>query len=250
MAARYLFLAWPAFWSLSAYAQPGPTELAISGEQARRDLDSIFEPGATLRQNSPYDLSAAQARLRTRSYATPIVGICRRDEVILDYDGTRTSAGIPPANPVAYGVSTEAWFRVLRDVAHDSYNGPVREGECAGLSGTGTRGWFVAPDAYAAAGGYRAFIAATRQINGAAHGIAGCRENLENQRNCRNTLRDPERIVGISPCHAPARRGCYAVGFSDENHNEVEGVTLRFHYNRRGEPRIDGVEIHWPTISI
>jgi hypothetical protein len=233
-----------------AQAQPRTTDSPALGAQVRRDLEAIFEPDATLDQNvSPYRQTAARARLRTRPYATSIAGICRRDELIVDYGGPRPFADNPAANAVApYGVSAEGWYRVLRDIPSASYEGRAREGECTMLSGAESRGWFVAPNVYVAADGYRAFAAAIGQLNAPGRGLAGCRENRQSQANCRRVLQAPERIVRIDRCFAPARRFCYALALGGDDSGTT--VTLRLHYNGRSGPRIDAVEIEWPEISV
>ena len=250
MRALYLVVAAACLAPSPAQAQPRASDAPGPGEQVRRDLESLFEPGATLDQNvSPYRQTAARARLRTRPYATWVVGVCRRDELIVEYGGPQPFADNPAANAVApYGVRAEGWYRVLRDIPYAGYDGRAREGECARLSGAETRGWFVAPDVSVALDGYRAFAAAVRQIDARAHGITGCREDRRRQAACRRVLQGPDRIVRIDRCFAPARRFCYALGLGGDD--EGTTVTLRFRYNGRSEPRIDAVEIEWPEISI
>jgi hypothetical protein len=231
--------------------EPPPTEIEgpAVGEQVRRDLNTLIQPGGSADTNA---LEArARGRLWTRPYATSVDGICRRDEVIVSYAGPAPyQAGIVANLTEPYGVAAQAWFRVMREIPAYSPRRSDRpfEGECATLTGLEPQGWFASESVHVAASGYRAFVAATRQINTPAHGIAGCR-SLEEQRHCRNALRAPERIVRIASCPATGRRACYGISFADEM-NEFEGVTIRLHNDGRGEPRIDAVEIHWPHISI
>ena len=250
MRALYLIAAAACLAATPAQAQPRASDEPALGAQVRRDLESLFEPGATLDQNvAPYRQTAARARLRTRPYATAIVGICRRDELIVDYGGPRPFAANPAANAVApYGVSAEGWYRVLRDIPYAANDGRAREGECTALSGAETRGWFVAPDVSVAVDGDRAFAAAVRQIGAGEHGIAGCREVRQSQAACRRVLQGPDRIVRIDRCFAPARRFCYALALGGDDQGTT--VTLRLHYNGRSEPRIDAVGIEWPEISV
>jgi hypothetical protein len=250
--ARYLTFAalCLAAWALPARAQPRAAETPGLGEQVRRDLESLFQPGATLDPDiAPYSLPAARARLRTRPYATSIIGICRRDEVIVDYAGPQPHADTVAASAVApYGVSAESWYRVVRDVRSPSYQGRPREGECATLDGTETRGWFAAPDVYVAAEGYRALAVARAGVE-ARRSIIGCRESRQARVDCRHTLGMAAGglfpIIGIARCHAPPRRFCYELGLAEEG-----SVTIRLRYNDRGEERIESIHIEGPSISI
>lgn len=250
--ARYLaFVAlYLAAWPLPAQAQPPAAETPGLGEQVRRDLDSVFQPGASLDSNvSPYQQTAARARLRTRPYATSIVGVCRRDEVIVHYGGPQPFASTPAANAVApYGVSAEAWYRVLRDIPYAGYDGPAREGECTRLDGAETRGWFVAPDVYAAVGGYRALAAAIAQL-ARPRSIAGCAEDRQARQACRDALpaASLEQIAQIRRCFAPRGRFCFEVHM---NEDMAMVVTIRLRYNGRGEERIESLGFDYPGLSI
>ena len=137
---------------------------------------------------------------------------------------------------------------MLRDIPYAGYDGPARAGECAGLSGTQTEGWFVAPDVSVAVDGYRAFTAAIRQLG--TRGIDGCREDRQRREGCRSVLhpRAEQGVIRIDRCFAPARRFCYVVALGGESQGTI--VTLRLHYGGRSEPRIDAVEIEWPEISV
>jgi hypothetical protein len=247
-----------ALGSVAAAQNPGPPPTEIQGttvgEQVRRDLDALIQPGGSVDANA-LPPARAQGHIWTRSYATPIAGLCRRDEVIILYAGPVAYEAGAAANAVQpFGVTAQAWFRVLSDLdpLAAGYSGRPLDGACAATGNSETRGWFAAPDAYVAAEGYRAFVAAMRQINTPAHGIAGCREDVRSQQTCRDVLRGPGRIVRIDHCDT-TQRGCLAIAFGAgeaAGPEQADGVILRLRYNRRGEPRIDAVEIQWPTISI
>lgn len=238
-----------AAWPLPVQAQPGAAEAPGLGEQVRRDMESLFQPGATLEPDvAPYSVPAARARLRTRPYATSIVGICRRDEVIVDYAGPQPHASTAAASAVApYGVSAEGWYRMVRDVRSASYQGRPREGECATLDGSETRGWFIAPDVYVAAEGYRAFAATLLQVSNPRHRIAGCRESREARQSCRESLAGStlEGIARIGQCEAHSSRFCYTITTTDDIN-----VTIRIKYNGRGEAVIERLDIEGPAITI
>jgi hypothetical protein len=243
-----------AAWPLPAQPQPPAAGTPGLGEQVRRDLESLFQPGAWLETNvAPYQQTAARARLRTRPYATSIVGLCRRDEVIVDYGGPRPFADNAAANAVApYGVRAEGWYRVLRDIPYAGYDGPPREGECTMLSGAETRGWFVAPDVSVAWDGHRALIAAVRQFSERRGSIAGCREDRASREGCHRMFvgTAPGQVVRIEHCLTAVQqqRFCYRLTYDEDTGTTM--VTLRLHYDGRGEPRIDAVAIQWPDISI
>lgn len=251
MMARYLTFAalCLAAWPLPAQAQPGAAGTPGLGEQVRRDLESIFQPGASFDVFSPYQQTAARARLRTRPYATSIGGVCRRDEVIVDYGGPRPFANNAAANAVApYGVSAEGWYRVLRIIPYAGYDGPAREGECATLDGAETLGWFVAPDAYVAVGGYHALAAAIAQL-ASPRRIAGCSESREAREACRSVLHNATMgmIAQIRRCFESRGRFCFEVHMNDDM---AMVVTIRLRYNNRGEERIESLGFDYPGLSI
>jgi len=243
-----------AAWPLPAQAQPPAAEPPGLGQQVRRDLQSVFQPGATLDPDvAPYRQTAARARLRTPPYATSVVGVCRRDEVIVHYGGPRPFAASPAANAVApYGVSAEGWYRVLRDIPYAGYDGPAREGECTTLDGAETRGWFVAPDIYVAADGHRALMAAVRQFREPGRGFAGCREDRQSREGCQSIFAGmaPEEVVRIDRCFVPPQRNRFCFVLVYDQDGGTTSVTLRLHYDSRAQPRIDAVTIQWPEISI
>lgn len=246
-----------AFAALCLAAWPSPVRAQLGpGEQVRRDLESIFQPGAAFDEISPYGQTAARARLRTRPYATPIAGLCRRDEVILDYGGPRPFAGTTRANAVApYGVTAQGWYRVIREVRLSNpnystplYDGPPRAGECATLDGAETAGWFVAPDAYVAMSGYRAMAAAIAQVAGP-RVIVGCTEDREARQACRNALpiATLAAITEIRSCFASHGRFCFVVYTGI---GLAMAVTIQLRYNGRGEERIESLGFDYPGLSI
>lgn len=220
---------------LTAWALPAQGQAPDPGERARRDLDSLFQPGATVNRtpHDDYGQTAAHARLRTRIYATSFAGVCGRDEVIIAYS--------PSDAP--YRVKAESWFRVLRDPP-TTYRGPPVAGECAGLDGAGTQGWFIAPDAYQAAEGHRALATARELLNTRGSNIAGCRESRLQL--CRTILTSAmETVTRIDPCAAAPQRSCYRVLLNDGS-----ALTIRLLRRRTSGERIEAIEIEPPGITI
>lgn len=227
---------------------PSRIEGPAVGEQVRRDLGTLFQPGGSIDANS----GRAEGHLLTRPNVTNVPGVCRRDELIVSYAGPGSYVQGAVASAVRpSGVTANAWFKVMHDPGQPITENVVRSWaeECAALSDAETRGWFVAPDAHAAVAGYRAFAVAARQINQPAHGIAGC-QSLQAQQDCRNALASPERIARTGSCPASGNRVCYWLGFNDEGLNQYQGVTIRLHTDRRGQLRVDALDIDWIEIMI
>lgn len=239
----------------SAIAQrAGPAAPEIEGtavgEQVRRDLDSLFQPGGSINDNTPGP-ARAQGHLRTRAYATTIPGLCRRDEVIVSYAGPGDYASGAASNAVRpFGVEAQAWFKVVHDFdqSQASNSGIDFPAECAALSDTETRGWFTAARDYDAQEAYRTYVAAVRQVREPAHHIVGCRETLENRQTCQRIIQGPEQIVRVLRCAAPERRSC--LQFMLDPRNEDVTVTIRSHWDGRRQRRVDAVAIEWPPIMV
>lgn len=245
MTARYPMLIAACLAAAPLQAQPEPGD----GDTVRRDLVSVFEPGASLEEGNSIDLTAARGRLRTRPYATSTTGLCRRDDVILGYAGPDSRSGratLSERATIPFGVTAESWFRMVRnDPPGLSRDRPVG-GECAGLDRAETRGWFRAPNVYVATDGYRAFAAALQQLHARGRRIAGCRESTA-LRFCREQLPPAslERIVSIDRCQAAPPRFCFTIGVADDI-----TVTLRTRYGNRPQAVIERIDIEGPEIIL
>jgi hypothetical protein len=230
---------------------PPPEEIegVAVGDQVRRDLGSLFQPGGSMDTHGGAQ-GRANGHLWTRPYATTIPGLCRRDEVIVSYAGPIGYQQGAAANAIQpFGIAAQPWFRMVRVVGPPTPgNTGVIPGECTALSGTETRGWFAASDVYEAREGYAAFLAAARQLREPSHRIIGCREDLESRRTCERVVQGPERIGRIARCFASERSSCFSVTL-DPMEEDVT-VTIRFHQNNHGEMRVDAVALEWPPIMV
>lgn len=221
----------------------------VAGERVRRDLGAIFQPGASLEVvSNGIDQVAARGHLLTRAYATPVAGMCRRDEVILDYAGPVPAGASAAENQMEpYGVSARSWFRVVRELRLGINRERPFEGDCGRLDGAETRGWFIAPNDAVAADGYLAFSALLRQAVDPHHRIAGCRESPEARRHCLTYFPPSawDAVRAVDRCASARYHFCFTFDMIDGN-----TVTVRLRYDSRAEHRIESVDIEYPPISV
>lgn len=210
-----------------------PAQAQDADERARRDLGTMFVPGAEIGVGSPFDATAT-ATIPTRPFATIYPGLCGRNELLIGYGGPVGPSAEAQAKrvPFALGVYNYYYVLDLPDVEHLVKWQDYRpfEGPCARLTGK-EDGWFKSTSPSNAAHGYIALIQALADIRARKRNVAGCRKA---ETVCDDVL-EPDylrNVSGIWRCASGQMQDCVTVG----------RVTFRMRYRENGTMTVDRIE--------
>jgi hypothetical protein len=203
-----------ALLALCSAALPAQAQQSVD-QQARRDLQSLLLPGASIDIGSILDGATATADFDTKPFATKYPGLCGRNLLLVGYAGPIGAGPDLQAKRVPLNLGVINFFYAPHGAVKPE---PVSwadyhpfEGECAALTGK-EDGWFRAGNAEQAAHGYAALTQALADIRSGKRNIAGCRKSG-------HTICDdfveadyPRYLSSIWACPSAGAYDCYKLG--------------------------------------
>jgi hypothetical protein len=190
---------------------------AAANKTVRKDLLSLFQPVQRISPGMRVRLQGVQ--FLTHPYGTEFKGLCRRDELDLNYAPTDQAAkpAVQPLRP--YGIDAAPAFHVTRlpsrGVARGDGSELVWNKACKQLEGDDDALWFGADTAFHAAQGANFLQVAVDRVKAGTLKAGACSGRLNSEKTtCDQVIvevGDLAKIDQITVCPSTPELACYAI---------------------------------------
>jgi len=218
-----------------------------ANRQVRRDLNSILKGTGKIARGNRVAVSTVW--IQTKSYGTQFPGLCRSDNLFLNYNQLEDRPSEDsPIRP--YGVESTASYRVVGAVRQNDWKHSRQETTwqpaCAGLN---DEHWFSASNDVDAYEGVVVLREATTRLKTDTSPVFDCtKANLPKDRDCKQTMLAAMAVANLKSIDAcePAATHCrhYDLG------EWTMTILTDWSGGDAGPPRIEKIELDGPNIIV